>query len=154
MTDLYDYLYQCGYYDDRDYALDFHKLSLPCYGATLGILAIDYRGYLYQCQHLLCREKFAIGNVFTGVPITKSLLHWYDGKISTSCEECEVLPLCQGGCVTKPRIGKNEYIGSSLASSFEASAAAFEGIASNANDVASQLESTNEALAAAIEGSF
>lgn len=110
MTDLYDYLYQCGYYDDRDYALDFHKLSLPCYGATLGILAIDYRGYLYQCQHLLCREKFAIGNVFTGVPITKPLLHWYDGKISTSCEECEVLPLCQGGCVTKPRIGKNEYI--------------------------------------------
>lgn len=110
MTDLYDYLYKCGYYDDRDYALDFHKLSLPCYGATLGVLAVDYLGNLYQCQHLLCREQFAIGNVFTGVPITKSLLQWYDGNIEAACEECEVLPLCQGGCVTKPRIGKKEYI--------------------------------------------
>ena len=110
MTELYDYLYKCGYYDNRDYALDFHKLSLPCYGATLGILAVDYRGYLYQCQHLLCREQYSIGNIFTGVPITKSLLQWYDGKISTSCENCEVLPLCQGGCVTKPKIGENKYI--------------------------------------------
>ena len=105
MSDLYDFLYQCGYYIGRDYALDFHKLSLPCYGATLGVLAIDYRG-----QHLLCRENFVIGNIFTGVPITKSLLEWYDGKISPSCEECEVLPLCQGGCVTKPRIGEDKHI--------------------------------------------
>lgn len=51
-------------------------------------------------------------------------------------------------------VGDYSGIGSSLASSFEASAAAFEGIASNANDVASQLESTNESLAAAIEGAF
>jgi len=52
-------------------------------------------------------------------------------------------------------VGDYSGIGSSLAaSSFEVNAADFEGIASNANDVASQLESTNEQLAAITEGAF
>lgn len=110
MTEMYDFLYQCGYYKDRVYALDFHKLSLPCYGATMGILAVDYEGNLYQCQHLLCKQQYAIGNVFSGIHITRKLLQWYDGKIPQQCEKCEVLPLCQGGCVMKQRIGQNDYI--------------------------------------------
>ena len=110
MNELYEYLYQCGYYNNREYALDFHKLSLPCYGATMGVLAVDYEGNLYQCQHLLCRKQYAIGNVFEGVPVTRELLRWYDGKVSPQCEDCEVLPLCQGGCVTKPRIGQSAYV--------------------------------------------
>lgn len=51
-------------------------------------------------------------------------------------------------------VGDFSDIGSSLSSAFEASAGAFEGISSNATDVASQIESTNEDLAAAIEGAF
>ena len=45
-----------------------------------------------------------------GVPVTRELLQWYDGKVSPQCEDCEVLPLCQGGCVTKPRIGRDAYV--------------------------------------------
>ena len=48
----------------------------------------------------------------------------------------------------------NAKIDSSLKSSFEASAAEFESIVSNANDVTLQQESTSEALIAAIEGAF
>ena len=110
MNELYEFLYKCKYYDSREYALDFHKLSLPCYGATMGVLAVDYEGNLYQCQHFLCRKQYAIGNVFEGVPVTRELLQWYDGKVSPQCEDCEVLPLCQGGCVTKPRIGRDAYV--------------------------------------------
>lgn len=110
MTELYEFLFQCGYYKDRSYALDFHKLSLPCYGATMGILAVDYEGNLYQCQHLLCRKQYAVGNVSSGVHVTRELLKWYDGKIPQRCENCEVLPLCQGGCVAKQRIGQDAYI--------------------------------------------
>ena len=76
----------------------------------MGILAVDYEGNLYQCQHLLCKQQYAIGNVFSGIHITRKLLQWYDGKIPQQCEKCEVLPLCQGGCVTKQRIGQNDYI--------------------------------------------
>lgn len=48
--------------------------------------------------------------MFEGVPVTRELLQWYDGKVSPQCEDCEVLPLCQGGCVTKPRIGRDAYV--------------------------------------------
>lgn len=109
MTDLYKHLYSCGYYQDRSYALDFHKLSLPCYGATLGIVAVDYMGKIYQCQHLLCQNEYAIGDVFSGIIITKDIINWYDGKIRSECEYCEVLPLCQGGCVTKPKINQSDH---------------------------------------------
>ncbi|MFR8293809.1 MAG: radical SAM protein [Ruminococcus sp.] len=110
MHNLYTFLYNTGYYNDRKYALDFHKLSLPCYGATLGTVAIDYKGLIYQCQHLLCHEEYSIGDVFEGVMVTEKVNSWYDGTVSDKCKKCEVLPLCQGGCVTKPKLGKNEYV--------------------------------------------
>lgn len=50
--------------------------------------------------------------------------------------------------------GDYSSIGSSLSSSFEQSAITIENIASNATDIAAQIESTNEALAAAIESAF
>lgn len=110
ISELYQYLYECGYYKNRSYALSFHKLILPCYGATLRILAIDYQGYLYQCQHLLCRKEYAIGNVYDGVEITQNVMNWFDGSIRKECMDCEALPLCQGGCVTKSKLGQKEYI--------------------------------------------
>lgn len=110
MADLYTHLYAEGYYKNKSYALDFHKLSLPCYGATLGTVAIDYKGLIYQCQHLLCREEFAIGNVFDGIVITESISNWYDGTVKDECQKCDVLPLCQGGCVTKPKLGQENYV--------------------------------------------
>ena len=110
MTELYTHLYESGYYVGRTYALDFHKLSLPCYGATLGTVAVDYYGKIYQCQHLLCHDEYAIGDVFEGIAITQQVNNWYDGTVSEKCQECEVLPLCQGGCVTKPKIGQQKYI--------------------------------------------
>ena len=36
--------------------------------------------------------------------------NYFNGKVSPQCEDCEVLPLCQGGCVTKPRIGRDAYV--------------------------------------------
>lgn len=84
--------------------------QLPCYGATLGTVAIDYKGLIYQCQHLLCHEEYSIGDVFEGVIVTEKVNSWYDGTVSDKCKKCEVLPLCQGGCVTKPQLGKNEYV--------------------------------------------
>lgn len=110
MEELYINLYQNGYYDDRAEALEFFKLSLPCYGATLGTTAIDYSGKIYHCQHLLCRNENAIGDIWSGIRITQDILNWYDGKLPDKCKECEVIPLCQGGCVTKRNLGQTCYL--------------------------------------------
>lgn len=110
MSILYQKLFDFGYYDDRPEALSCHKLSLPCYSATLGTVAIDYKGRIYQCQHLLCREDYVIGNVNEGIKITNKLLSWYDGSLSPECRDCSVLPLCQGGCITKRHLGQSCYL--------------------------------------------
>lgn len=110
MEQLYMNLYENGYYDNRADALGFHKMSLPCYGATLGTTAVDYKGNIYHCQHLLCHEEMAIGNVETGIKITDDVLKWYDGKLPDSCRDCQVVPLCQGGCVTKRNLGQECYL--------------------------------------------
>ncbi len=110
LTDLYLDLYHLHYYDTHRRALDFTRMSLPCYGGTLATVAVDYSGSLYQCQHLLCREEFAIGNLTDGVIINRTVLDWYDGSLPKSCRGCDVLPLCQGGCVTKRNLGQDKYL--------------------------------------------
>lgn len=110
LTVLYSFLYDCGYYKNREYALKFNQLSLPCYGVTLGTVAIDYDGYIYQCQHLLCQKEYAIGSIFNGIKINKNIINWYDGKVRDECENCIVLPLCQGGCITKEKLHLSNHI--------------------------------------------
>lgn len=110
LTDLYMNLYRLHYYDTHQQALDFVKMSLPCYGGTLATVAVDYSGNLYQCQHLLCRKEHTIGNLTDGIIINSALLDWYDGLLPAPCKGCDVLPLCQGGCVTKRKLGQNKYL--------------------------------------------
>ncbi len=110
MENLYMNLYENGYYDDRPDALGFYKMSLPCYGATLGTTAVDYKGNIYHCQHLLCHEEMAIGNIQSGIKVTSDVLKWYDGKLSDTCKDCQIVPLCQGGCVTKRNLGQECYL--------------------------------------------
>ena len=111
MDELYTYLYELGYYDLHPDAIDFCKLTLPCYGGTLSTTAIDFEGNIYQCQHLLCNSEYVIGNIFDGgVQINEDVLEWYDGTLPQKCEDCMVIPLCQGGCVTKRRLGQTCYL--------------------------------------------
>lgn len=111
MNDLYTYLFELGYYDFHPNALDFNKLILPCYGGTLSTMAIDFAGNIYQCQHLLCNSKYIIGNIFNGgVKINEDVLKWYDGTLPEQCLDCKVIPLCQGGCVTKRNLGQKCYL--------------------------------------------
>lgn len=110
MNELYEYLYELGYYNKHPRALEFQKLSLPCYGGTLSTMAVDFAGNIYQCQHLLCHEQYVIGNVVKGIQLNKSVLEWYDGTLPEKCRNCEVIPLCQGGCVTKRKLGQECYL--------------------------------------------
>lgn len=108
--ELYQNLADSGYYSNRESAYGLQKKSSPCYGVSLGTTAIDFEGNIYACQHLLCQKGYAIGNIYEGIKITRGVLDWWDGKLPKKCEECSVLPLCQGGCVTKRCLGQEKYI--------------------------------------------
>lgn len=111
MDELYTYLFELGYYDLHPDAVDFNKLVLPCYCGTLSTNAIDFAGNIYQCQHLLCNPEYVIGNILDGgIKINKKVLEWYDGTLPAKCEDCNVIPLCQGGCITKRKLGQECYL--------------------------------------------
>ena len=103
---IHNKLNDIGYYDIYPQALMLKKRSLPCYSASLSTVAIDCLGNIYHCQHQLCREGQSIGNVRDGIVINQELVEWFDGNVPAKCAECAVLPLCQGGCITKRNLGQ------------------------------------------------
>ena len=74
-------------------------IPTSCYGGCKSSLTIDSSGNIFDCHRLLGHEAYASGNVFDGRE---------DGKIASlfsdpylhddECKECNLLPLCQGGC--------------------------------------------------------
>ena len=107
---LYNNLYEIGYYNGRENYLDFHSISMPCYCASLSLNAVDYKGDLFQCQHLLCRDKYKIGDVWNGIKVNDTYISWFDGSTPLQCKGCDVLPLCQCGCITKRNLGQDNYL--------------------------------------------
>lgn len=107
---LYNNLYELGYYSGRESYLDFRSVSMPCYCASLSLNAVDYKGDLFQCQHLLCRDDFKIGNIWDGIIVNNNYTSWFDGSTPAQCKGCEVLPLCQCGCITKRNLGQDKYL--------------------------------------------
>lgn len=109
-NDLYTHLYELGYYNDRPKGLDFRTMSMPCYCASLSMNAIDYKGDIFQCQHLLCRDKYKIGDIWKGIIVNKEFISWFDGTTPEQCKGCSVMPLCQCGCITKRNLGENHFL--------------------------------------------
>lgn len=70
-----------------------------CYMVNKDRYVIDDKGLLYKCQKHLGKEKYSCGNVFDG-EIRNSIYKFYvtDQLHDDNCKECNILPICQGGC--------------------------------------------------------
>ena len=109
-NNLYTHLYEMGYYEDRPKGLDIRTMTMPCYCASLSMNAVDYNGIIYQCQQLLCRTQYKIGDVWNGISINKEYINWFDGSTPAQCKDCDVMPVCQCGCITKRNLGEEKYL--------------------------------------------
>jgi uncharacterized protein len=60
-------------------------------------------GELYSCYTHIGNESESVGTVFSGVGVSQTLLKWlgWDPLEKTDCAQCEVLPLCGGGCLVE-----------------------------------------------------
>ena len=74
-------------------------IPTSCYGGCKSSLTIDSSGNIFDCHRLLGHEDYASGNVFdrrldsdTAAFFSNPYLH------DDECKECNLLPLCQGGC--------------------------------------------------------
>lgn len=61
-------------------------------------------GELYTCWEGVGKAEYEVGDIRSGVEPT-SVLRWYQAGIPKGCEDCDVLPLCFGGCADYQRRG-------------------------------------------------
>lgn len=76
----------------------------PCeIDASKVMLTINSNGDIYNCIRLVGRDGYQIGNVVGGITRKQAILEKqfsiHDPK--RICENCSILPICQGGCVSK-----------------------------------------------------
>lgn len=72
-------------------------------------MTIDSMGNIFDCHRLLGHIEYSSGNVFSG-RVTNEISEYYSNPYITSeeCNNCSLLPLCQGGCKYREfRYGKN-----------------------------------------------
>lgn len=66
-------------------------------------VVIGPNGDLYACYTHIGDPREVIGSVFTGAAMNQNALKWlgWDPLEKTECSQCEVLPLCGGGCLVE-----------------------------------------------------
>lgn len=79
----------------------YYLVPIPtsCYGGCQSSLTIDSIGNIFDCHRLLGNEQYASGNVFVGRESNEVAKYYADPFITDEqCNQCNLLPLCQGGC--------------------------------------------------------
>ena len=61
---------------------------------------IDYKGFIYRCEHQINDARFAIGDVNNGFYYNDIDKMFMEYKLPKKCEICSVLPVCMGGCAS------------------------------------------------------
>ena len=79
----------------------YYLFPIPtsCYGGCESSLTIDSTGNIFDCHRLLGHEEYASGNVFSGRVSNETTKYYSNPFIHDDrCNNCNLLPICQGGC--------------------------------------------------------
>lgn len=82
-------------------------VPLPCTACRAATYVFGPGGHVYRCWHELGHPQSAIDHVKSGGGSPAKRLFWlnYDPLVYPDCAECDVLPLCLGGCPEQRRLG-------------------------------------------------
>lgn len=70
-----------------------------CFMVNKNRYVIDDAGKLYKCQKHLGKPEFSCGDVFNGPQFNDIYRHYVTEKLhDDKCKDCDMLPICQGGC--------------------------------------------------------
>lgn len=84
-----------------DNTIDLPCLSMPCMFRCSDCYAIDPKGDIYKCIEHLGNKDYRIGSIKEGrvvIPQLASCAFLDDPFLSNQCIECNVFPICGGGC--------------------------------------------------------
>lgn len=104
--------------DDYEQKFDNHGLlkklkiypqPINCYASCQNVFSIDCHGKLYKCHRGLGRNEYACGDVFHGVEKNDTYNFFCNTELSIAdCNNCAILPICQGGCKINARLYKGK----------------------------------------------
>lgn len=69
-----------------------------CFAVNPNSFVFDPKGNIYKCCMVMEGESHCIGNVYEDIKLSNSLIRWCSPTLPYECSECNILPLCQGGC--------------------------------------------------------
>lgn len=88
----------------------YPHLKGNCCGADAeNALIVAPDGELYKCWDDIGRKEYSVGNLRDGITSYKNVFQYliYDPTEDEMCKECEILPICMGGCPRKRIDGKS-----------------------------------------------
>lgn len=100
-------------YDEHGLLVSLKMYPSPtnCYASCPSVFAIDSKGDLYKCHRVLGKgTDYSSGNVKTGV-IRNDIYNFFCNTDLSyeECNECKLLPICQGGCKINAYIYKDDH---------------------------------------------
>ncbi|MCL2289169.1 MAG: SPASM domain-containing protein [Bacteroidetes bacterium] len=108
---MYDFTVQTSNSNDQSPILYPTLKSATCGADSVSSFVIDSEGMIYKCWCDIGQENRAIGNVLKEiVPASDLLLKYmlFDPTTSETCGDCNVLPICMGGCPYKRVVGSSD----------------------------------------------
>lgn len=100
-------------YDEKGLlnSLKLYPSPTNCYASSPCVFAIDSRGDLYKCHRVLGKgDQYSSGNVQTGVIQNEIFQFFANPDYSLrECEDCKLLPICQGGCKINAYLYHDEH---------------------------------------------
>jgi len=107
----YKYIQKYGFLENSPLKYPEAKYNFCCTDYANSFV-LDFEGNLYKCWNSIGNKKESIGNI-ENMDITNhrhgQWLLW-DPLKHTKCKECDILPLCMGGCPYYPILDKTEPI--------------------------------------------
>jgi len=90
-----DALAECGYYNPMQ---TLSRRTNACFATEPYSCVISPQGILYKCTMDMADLSRSIGNVKDGIILGEPLVEWTSPVLPDKCQECIMLPICQGGC--------------------------------------------------------
>lgn len=105
---LYD---KANLYKNTLINLSLKPKAIPCGACRSHNLTITAEGLIFKCHRIVTDNKYSIGNVYDGINEDSKYYRVFVDKEyeDPKCFECNVFPVCRGGCKVEAIIyGKRE----------------------------------------------
>ncbi|WP_346885195.1 radical SAM/SPASM domain-containing protein [Clostridium sp. UBA4395] len=74
-------------------------IPYSCAALSTNGFGVDPEGNLYKCWTDIGIVNKSSGDIYNGVKLNNYTLKWLTSELEDKCKSCNILPLCQGGCL-------------------------------------------------------